>query len=103
MKLEELRPGDSYLHSENRRYEVITIGEYDVCPADEGTEGAILDATGYEQTGEVRWVLLSDPIIRELTQRMALYVQLDSGSFPKGTEWTREEQDFINNFEPVGK
>ena len=43
------------------------------------------DATGYESSGRVT------PAV--------LYTQLGDGSFPKGTRWTRSQEDFRKNFE----
>ena len=44
----------------------------------------LLDATGYEKTGKI--------------SKVVLYVQLNDGKFPSGTEWISSESDFLRNF-----
>ena len=103
MTFENPRLGTEYLHSENRRYQIDDIGDYDVVSAEEGDIGAILDATGYETTHTVGWVLLNEPTGGENTRSMVIYTQLDEGSYPEGTQWTRESSDFQNNFTEIIK
>lgn len=67
-----IREGAEYRHVEGLRYRVDTI---------------LIDATGYESGAELPTYIL--------------YTQLDAGSFPEGTQWVREEQDFIKNFELI--
>lgn len=100
MNEEALSLGNLYLHVEGRRYLLESSGDYDVIPVEEGAEGAILDATGYEQTGSVKWVFLNEPTNSKLTKSMVTYLQLEAGSYPEGTHWTREVKDFIRNFTP---
>lgn len=50
-------------------------------------DSIILDATGYESGQEPR--------------RVVAYTQLGSGKFPAGTQWVREEQDFLQHFKKV--
>jgi hypothetical protein len=67
----EILPGGIYIHQgdSEHRYQVLKTG--------------ILDATGYETTGKVR--------------KLVKYRQLYPGAFPEGTDWLREENDFLGN------
>lgn len=52
-------------------------------------DSIVLDATNYESGQEPR--------------RVVMYTQLGAGKFPTGTQWVREEQDFLRNFKKVEK
>ena len=62
--------GAQYMHPEGIRYRIDSI---------------LLNATGYESGKELKTYIL--------------YTQLDAGSYPVGTQWVREEKDFLNVFE----
>ncbi|MCA9486662.1 hypothetical protein H6501_05440 [Candidatus Woesearchaeota archaeon] len=67
--MEKIKEKKIYKHNLNLRYRV---------------EKILLDATGYEKGIEPK--------------RVVLYTQLETGKFPAGTVWVREEQDFKENF-----
>lgn len=64
--------GEQYLHPEGIKYRVDSI---------------LLNATGYESGEELKLFVL--------------YTQLDAGGYPAGTQWVREEKDFVDVFEMV--
>ena len=64
--------GATYVHPEGIKYRVDSI---------------LLNATGYETGAELK--------------KFVLYTQLDAGSYPIGTQWVREEEDFLSVFKKV--
>ena len=70
--MKEVQIGEIYKHVEGLTYRVDEL---------------ISDATGYEESGKV--------------SQSVLYTQLDAGSYPVGTKWVRDSQDFFDNFELV--
>lgn len=67
--MQEIQEGAVYVHPEGIKYRVDSV---------------ILDATSYESG--------------QKPQPVVLYTQLDAGSYPVGTKWVREKQDFMNVF-----
>ncbi len=65
----KIKIGKIYQHTEGLLYKVIKF---------------VLDATDYEKTRTVK--------------KMVLYQQLKSGKYPAGTQWVREEKDFLEHF-----
>ena len=68
-----IKIGEIYLHSAGLKYKVDKL---------------IFDATNYEDTGELK--------------EKVLYTQLEDGKeCPKGTQYVRETNDFLNNFKLI--
>lgn len=64
------KKGEIYYHSSNKQNKYIVLGIHP-------------DATLYEETGKV--------------ERTVRYMQLYTGSYPRGTIWTRELGDFTSS------
>ncbi|QQR84027.1 hypothetical protein IPJ72_02420 [Candidatus Peregrinibacteria bacterium] len=64
--------GAEYRHTEGIKYRVDSV---------------LLNATGYESGAELR--------------QFVLYTQLVAGHYPVGTQWVREESDFLEHFERI--
>lgn len=59
-----------YVHESGMEYEVVDFG---------------IDATGYEETGEVG-------------KEVVWYRQIDAGHYPSGQMWSREVESFKKHF-----
>ena len=74
---EEVVIGGTYIHMQNpeHRYTMSAV---------------LLDATGWEESGKV-------------SSRRVVYMQDYDGSFPAGTNWTRDEGDFLGTTDVNGQ
>jgi|GEM_PF-5133152 len=93
----EIIVGGVYEHCHHRKYQAqrVILAVLTEVEDDEAT-GWEWDATGYEGTGKVRKVKVTEVagFSNQAAQKVVVYTQLEAGSFPAGTSWVRLEEDF---------
>lgn len=94
----EIIIGGIYEHCHHRKYQVErTVLAILTEVIGESETGWEWDATGYEITGNVRKVRVTEVsnfAYPEDAKKIVIYTQLEAGSFPAGTKWVRLEDDF---------